>query len=85
MKKDAEFVVLDRKVLDDSRLSWGAKGFHSFLAANTDDDGTVKEDVLTDYFEKTSADVLSFNDEVVRIIKELESTGYISGFEIHEE
>jgi len=88
MKKDDGFVVLDRKALDDHRLSWGAKGFYAFLLANVDDDGSVKENVLTDYFKKSNTDILSIDDEVdevVRIIENLESAGYISGFEIHEE
>ena len=67
--KVKNFTVIDNTCLQDSNLSWGAKGFHSYLESLPGNWQIVKTDLV-----KRSKDKLYALNS---IIEELEAAGYI--------
>ncbi|WP_131783631.1 replication protein [Legionella gresilensis] len=69
-KKQQNFVILDKTCLQDSHLSWGAKGLHAYLMSMPDDWRVKVADL------KNRA--TNGRDAVRSLLDELERAGYIS-------
>ena len=69
VKKTRDFVIISRITLEDSRLSWEARGLHAFLLAKPDDWETCVQHLI-----KCSP---ASRDRVRRILKELIKFNYI--------
>ncbi|HIF0232799.1 TPA: replication protein [Legionella pneumophila] len=68
-KKQQNFVILDKTCLNDTALSWGAKGLHAYLISLPD-----TWQVRVDDLKKRAT---NGRDAVRSLLKELEQAGYI--------
>jgi uncharacterized phage protein (TIGR02220 family) len=69
VKKNANYVVMNRTVLNDDRLSWKAKGLHAYMLSMPDDWVFYNEELA-----KHSADGIAV---IKSSIKELKQYGYL--------
>jgi hypothetical protein len=76
-RKDKNFLIIDKTCLNETELSWGAKGLHAYLMGLPHD-----WNVHVDDLKKRAS---NGRDSTRALIKELKSTGYISTEHVRDE